>query len=178
MLYTYVGCCIYFLEETLPVLGVGQALVDAVGVGCILSGIPYYTTLSKQYTIIVSMISAKNIGYVGRQSFLSSGLALTLTFLYLKVLNIFVTVALSAPFPFVAAILIFASFCFSCAEASDAHAAQSHNMCSNSSPKHTAQLRTSSHNIQRRNKQLRAKAGTIAWKVVDAEGQVEGFMCG
>lgn len=123
-------------------------------------------------------IRTKKQGYVGRQSCLSSGLDLTLVFLYLKVLSIFVTAALSAPFPFVAAILIFASFCFSCAEASDAHAAQSHNMCSNSSPNHTAQLRTSSHNIQLRNKQLRAKAGTIAGKVVDAEGQVEGFMFG
>ena len=179
MMYKYVSCCIYFLEEALPVLGVGQALVDAVGVGGILSGITYYRILAKQYTIIVSMISEqKKQGYVGRQSCLSSGLDLTLVFLYLKVLSIFVTAALSAPFPFVAAILIFASFCFSCAEASDAHAAQSHNMCSNSSPNHTAQLRTSSHNIQLRNKQLRAKAGTIAGKVVDAEGQVEGFMFG
>ena len=48
------------------------------------------------------MISAKNIGYVGIQPFLSPGLALTLTFLYLKVLSILVTVALSDPSPFVA----------------------------------------------------------------------------
>lgn len=176
-MYKYVSCCIYFLEEALPVLGVGQALVDAVGVGGILSGITYYRILAKQYTIIVSMISEqKKQGYVGRQSCLSSRLDLTLVFLYLKVLSIFVTAALSAPFPFVAA--FFASFCFSCAAASDAHAAQSHNMCSNSSPNHTAQLRTSSHNIQLRNKQLRDKAGTIAGKVVAAEGQVEGSMLG
>ena len=45
-------------------------------------------------------------------------------------------------------------------------------MCSNSSPNHTAQLRTSSHNIQLRNEQLRDKAGTIAGKVVAAEGRV------
>jgi hypothetical protein len=57
MMYKYVSCCIYFLEEALPVLGVGQALVDAVGVGGILSGITYYRILAKQYTIIVSMIS-------------------------------------------------------------------------------------------------------------------------
>ena len=59
MMYKYVSCCIYFLEEALPVLGVGQALVDAVGVGGILSGITYYSILAKQYTIIVSMITEK-----------------------------------------------------------------------------------------------------------------------
>ena len=59
MLYKYVSCCKYFLEETLPVPGVGQALVDAVGVGGILSGITYYSIRAKQYTIIVSMISAR-----------------------------------------------------------------------------------------------------------------------
>ena len=44
MLYRYVCDCIYFLEEALPVLGVGQALVDGLGLGGILSGIAYYTS--------------------------------------------------------------------------------------------------------------------------------------
>ena len=112
--------------------------------------------------------------------------ALTLICLYLKLLSIFVTTALSAPFPFGAA--FFASGCFSDAAASDVHAAQSHNMCSNSSPiaQHVLNRTTcasdvhaaQSHNIQLRSKKLRDKAGTIAEKVVAAEGQVanEGSM--
>ena len=70
MMYKYVSCCIYFLEEALPVLGVGQALVDAVGVGGILSGITYYRILAKQYTIIVSMISANNNPRICRKTIL------------------------------------------------------------------------------------------------------------